>query len=108
MLNSPSDYLLRGALLGLLLEAVIAAPATLAARSMTSHVTGWGLATWLMAALVLGVVVMLGSPIAQLTFRKAHRSPFLLDEDVHAMILGRAIGLLLGLGFGVTAAVTLA
>ncbi|MEX3984075.1 hypothetical protein AB4Y45_34520 [Paraburkholderia sp. EG287A] len=108
MLNSPSDYLLRGALLGLLLEAVIAAPATLAARSITSHVTRLSLATWLIAALRLGLIVLLAHPVAQLTFRKAKRSPFLLEEDVRAMIVGRTLGTLLGLGFGVTAAITLA
>ena len=107
MLNSPSDYLLRGTLLGLLLEAGIAALATMAARSLTSHVS-WGLACWLLAAIALGLVALLSTPVAHLTFMKAKRSPFLLDEDIRAMIVGRTIGSLLGLGFGVTAAVTLA
>jgi hypothetical protein len=108
MLNAPSDYLLRGALLGLLLEAALAAPATLAARSMTSHVSGLTLAAWLVSALVLGLILLLGHPVAHLTFMKAKRSPFVLDEDLRAMILGRSLGTLLGLGFGVTAAITLA
>ncbi|WP_175950719.1 hypothetical protein [Burkholderia sp. BCC0405] len=107
MLDSSSDYMLRGVLLGLVIEAALATAITLISNFVISVEEMWSLTIWWSLTVALSLVVLLWKPLSVLTFRAARRSPFLLKEDYQAMIVGRVIGVALGLGFGITVAGTL-
>ncbi|WP_345817782.1 hypothetical protein AAGS40_29655 (plasmid) [Paraburkholderia sp. PREW-6R] len=102
MLATSSDYLLRGSLQGLVLESALASAGMLVARSVDS--SSLEMVVALLGAVLCGMLILLWRPLFDLTVWKSRRSPFVLDEDVRATIGGRLIGLVLGLGFGITVA----
>jgi len=59
------------------------------------------------APVALASVLLFPAPLLQRTVLSARRSEFVLDEDLNAVLLGRAIGLIGGLMTGATLAVEL-
>ncbi len=53
------------------------------------------------AGLAISALIVFPRPLLLRTVWREKRSPFLLDEDLNNMLLGRAIGLVLGLVFAV-------
>ncbi|KVS50702.1 hypothetical protein WK39_27975 [Burkholderia cepacia] len=107
MLESSSDYMLKGVLLGLVIEAALATGVTVVSNSVVSIGDMASLTVWWSITVGLSLVVLLWKPVAALTFWTERLSPFVLKDDYRAMIVGRVVGVVLGLGFGITVAGTL-
>ncbi|MGZ2747494.1 hypothetical protein [Burkholderia stagnalis] len=108
MLESSSDcYMVRGVLLGLVIEGVLATAVTFAATSVATIGETLSLTGWWGATVVLSLATLLWKPVSALLFWSAQSAPFGRKEDHQSMIVGRVIGTLLGLGFGITVAGTL-
>ncbi len=107
MLDSSSDYMIRGVLLGLVSEAALTAVVSLVANFFISVGNMWSLAVCWGLTVMLSLAILLWKPVSALIFWTVKPSPFLLKEDYRAMIVGRIIGIVLGLGFGITIAGTL-
>ena len=107
MLLSSSDYLIRGVLFGLVTECAMAALATIGAHTFNLTEDWRNIGVWLFAAVIGGSIILLWRPVSLLTISKKRQSPFLLEDDLRAVIAGRIVGTALGFGFGVTAAITL-
>ncbi|WP_155646112.1 hypothetical protein [Burkholderia diffusa] len=99
--------MLKGVLLGLLIEAVLALIVTVMSSSIVSIGSVCSLTDWWAITVVLSLVILLSKPIAALIFWSSRLSAFGLKEDYRAMVVGRTIGIVLGLGFGIIVAGTL-
>ncbi|WP_126282616.1 hypothetical protein [Burkholderia stagnalis] len=108
MLDSSSDYyMVRGVLLGLAIEAVLATAVTFAATYVATIGNTLSLTDWWGTTVVLSLATLLWKPIFVLIFRTGQLAPFEFKEDYQATIIGRVLGIILGLGFGITVAGTL-
>nr|WP_223964206.1 hypothetical protein [Burkholderia diffusa] len=101
MLGSSSDYMLKGVLSGLVIEAALATAIIVASSSIDSIEDISSLMMWWGITVALSLVVLLWRPVTMLASGAKHLPPAVLEDDCRAMIVGRVIGVLLGLGFGI-------
>jgi hypothetical protein len=59
-------------------------------------------ATQILVPIVVAAALLLTRPLLLRTLLRDRRSPFLLDEDLNAMLIGRALGLIGGACIGIT------
>ncbi|MXN76745.1 hypothetical protein GR157_18650 [Burkholderia sp. 4701] len=93
--------------MGFVIEAVLATALTFAATYVAPIGSTLSLVGWWGATVALSLATLLWRPIPALLFRTEQPAPFAFKEDCQATIVGRVIGTLLGLGFGITVAGTL-
>lgn len=95
-----TDYLVSGAIFAAVVTAILVVAFCFAG----AHVGAAAANTFVQvgAAATASALLVLLRPLLLKTLFSDRRSPFLLIEDLNAMILGRALGLACGILFGVT------
>ncbi|AUT62135.1 MULTISPECIES: hypothetical protein [Paraburkholderia] len=101
MNGHPSDKLVAGVLAGALLTAVFVVGMLYLGIPAEHHAN---MAMRLGAPVALSCALLFPMPLLHRTVMRERRSEFLLDEDLNAMLLGRAIGVIGGVALGVTLA----
>lgn len=104
MHQRPTDRLVAGVLIGGVLTAVLVM--LLLYLGIPSAKTA-NVAVRLAVPAFVAIAVLFPVPALHRTVLKERRDPFLLDEDLNAILVGRAVGVVLGLGFGLTLATEL-
>ncbi|KWO77951.1 hypothetical protein WM31_32560 [Burkholderia ubonensis] len=99
--------MVRSVLLGLVTEAVLAITVTFAATYVATMGKTLSIIDWWGATVVLSLAALLWKPVTALIFGTRHFAPLAFKADCRAMIVGRVVGTILGLGFGITVAGTL-
>jgi hypothetical protein len=104
MHQTPTDRLVAGVLLGGLVTAVIVVALIWLGIPSEQHAS-----VLVRLALPVGIAaaVLFPSPLLKRTVLRRQRDAFLLDEDLNAMLVGRAVGVVGGLAIGVTLATQL-
>lgn len=98
---SNADFLVKGTVIGM-----IASSATVAlVHFVIEHGTRWtstGIAVTLTTALVMVLVLLMPPVIKTLRSRTAVVDPFFDPADLKLILQGRAVGILLGIVFGIS------
>jgi hypothetical protein len=104
MHQNPTDRLVAGVLLGGLVTAVIVVALIWLGIPSDQHAS---MAARLALPVGIAAAILFPGPLLKRTVLRARRDVFLLDEDLNAMLLGRAVGVAGGLAIGVTLATQL-
>ncbi|MEI6001451.1 hypothetical protein H3V53_31130 [Paraburkholderia bengalensis] len=104
MNGHPSDKLVGGVLLGALVTAVFVIGLLYLGIPAEHHAN---LAMRLGLPVAVSCALLFPLPVLHRTVWRERRSRFVLDEDLNAMLLGRAIGVIGGVALGVTLATEL-
>ncbi|AOJ76491.1 MULTISPECIES: hypothetical protein [Burkholderia cepacia complex] len=104
MFQAPGDSFVGGSLLGLCVEVPLAAVV-----SLLMHGVNWNaarIALLVATPVLIAYALLLARPLVFSTVWKHKRSPFELDDNVHASIYGRLTGIAIGVVFGIMIATT--
>lgn len=104
MNGHPSDRLVAGVLMGALLTTVFVVGMLYLGIPTENHAN---LAIRLGLPVALSCALLFPVPVPHRTVLRARRNQFVLDEDLNAVLLGRAIGVVGAVAFGVTLATEL-
>jgi hypothetical protein len=99
-----TDYLIGGAVIAAIVTSALVVVFSLIA--IQSGVLAHNVAKFAAAILVSGCLMFI-RPLLLKTVLSSRRNPFVLNEDLNAMISGRAAGMICGLMIGITVTVQL-